>query len=294
MSRPWFPFYVGDYIKDTARLTTEAHGAYLLLMLDYWTTGAPPDDDDVLATIARMPVKRWASKIRPALACFFEIENGVWRHKRIEEELAHAAEVGKSSSNKAKTAAEARWGKQRSKREASSGDAPSIPGGVPQNAQSQSQSQSQNVAPSGATSAAAPPPSKSAFIADDHALAERIMLAQRLDKHDQRVIGTSYFAKKWRDAGYIPDIVVNTIERIMARRTEAPRSPQYFEQAIADAHEELRRGVPQGTTGPPRPGRHKSAAEVFLELDDQLNGLTDAAEPTRPDYSAGPGIILDA
>lgn len=141
MSRPWFPFYVGDYIKDTARLTTEAHGAYLLLMLDYWTTGAPPDDDEVLATIARMPVKRWASKIRPALVCFFEIENGVWRHKRIEEEIAHSAEVGKSSSNKAKAAAEARWGKKRSKREASSDDAPSIPDDMPRNAQSQSQSQ---------------------------------------------------------------------------------------------------------------------------------------------------------
>jgi uncharacterized protein YdaU (DUF1376 family) len=55
MSRPWFPFYVGDYTRDTARLTTEAHGAYLLLMLDYWVNGAPPDDDETLATITKLP-----------------------------------------------------------------------------------------------------------------------------------------------------------------------------------------------------------------------------------------------
>lgn len=150
-----------------------------------------------------------------------------------------------------------------------------------------------NVAPSGAT-AAAPPPSKSEFIPDDHALGDRIMLAQRLDKHDPRVIGTSYFAKKWREAGWDAEVIVNTIERLMAKRTEPPGSLKYFEKAIADAHAELARPVPQGTTGPPRRARTKSAAERFLELDDQLNGQTDAAEPARPDYSAGPGIILDA
>lgn len=155
MTRPWFPFYVGDYLRDTARLSTEAHGAYLLLMLDYWTTGAPPDDDEVLATIARMPVKRWASKIRPALACFFEIESGMWRHKRIDEELARSAEVGKSSSNKAKAAAEARWSKQRGKQGAYSDDAPSMPEAMPQNAQSQSQSQSPQTLPAGESDARA-------------------------------------------------------------------------------------------------------------------------------------------
>lgn len=126
-------------------------------------------------------------------------------------------------------------------------------------------------APSGASSAAAPTPSKSSFIPDDHALAERIMLAQGLHKQDQRVIGTSYFAKKWRDAGWSPDVIVNTIERIMARRTEAPRSAQYFEQAIADAHEELKRGVPRGTTGPPQRRQRQSFFDLAIELENRAN-----------------------
>lgn len=86
LDRPWFPFYVGDYMRDTARLTTEAHGAYLLLMLDYWPNGAPPDDNETLATITKMSAKAWLG-MRPKLEGFFVIANGRWTHKRIEREL---------------------------------------------------------------------------------------------------------------------------------------------------------------------------------------------------------------
>lgn len=48
----WYPFYVGDYRKDTARLSTEQHGAYRLLLDEYWVAGPLPDDDQVLARIA--------------------------------------------------------------------------------------------------------------------------------------------------------------------------------------------------------------------------------------------------
>src|SRR3978361_1950146 len=110
MSRPWFPFYVGDYVRDTARLTTEAHGAYLLLMLDYWVNGAPPDDDETLATITKLPVTIWRKR-RPMLVKFFKVKDGVWTHSRIEKEKAKAEEVGNSNSDKAREAAERRWAK---------------------------------------------------------------------------------------------------------------------------------------------------------------------------------------
>jgi uncharacterized protein YdaU (DUF1376 family) len=87
----WFPLVVGDYLKDTSRLTTEQHGAYLLLLMDYWTKGPPPDDDAALASITKLDARTWR-KQRPRLASFFRIVDGVWRHKRVDEELIRWAE----------------------------------------------------------------------------------------------------------------------------------------------------------------------------------------------------------
>lgn len=87
----WFPLVVGDYLKDTSRLTTEQHGAYLLLLMDYWTKGPPPDDDAALASITKLDMRSWR-KQRVRLAPFFRIVDGVWRHKRVDEELVRWAE----------------------------------------------------------------------------------------------------------------------------------------------------------------------------------------------------------
>jgi uncharacterized protein YdaU (DUF1376 family) len=102
----WFPFYVGDYLRDTSRLTTELHGAYLLLILDYWTKGPLPDDDAALAAITRLAPAAW-KKARAALEPFFQIGDGLWRHKRIDRERDRAMGItalrsmaGKESANR--------------------------------------------------------------------------------------------------------------------------------------------------------------------------------------------------
>lgn len=88
----WMPLFIADYLADTGRLTTEGHGAYLLLIMEYWRQNGPlVDDDDDLAAIARMPVERWAI-MRKSIARFFDVSDGVWRHKRIDDELAIAWE----------------------------------------------------------------------------------------------------------------------------------------------------------------------------------------------------------
>lgn len=89
MSRPWMPLYVGDYLADTAHLRAAEHGAYLLLMMHYWSKKALPSDDESLARIARMTLGEWR-KARPVIAPFFG-EN--WKHKRIEFELTEAARI---------------------------------------------------------------------------------------------------------------------------------------------------------------------------------------------------------
>lgn len=103
----WLPLYVADYQADTTRLTTEQHGAYLLIIMDYWRNGPPPDRDNVLAQITKLSPAKWKAH-RPVLAEKFQIAGGVWRHKRIEAEIARA----QRKSEMARDAAYRRHGKE--------------------------------------------------------------------------------------------------------------------------------------------------------------------------------------
>ena len=57
---PFMQFYPGDYLADTQHLTTEQHGAYLLILMAMWTNGGfLPNDDKKLSRIARVTARRW-------------------------------------------------------------------------------------------------------------------------------------------------------------------------------------------------------------------------------------------
>lgn len=88
MSRPWMPLYISDYLRDTRKLTAAEHGAYLLLIMEYWTAGGLPDDDRQLARIASMTPSEWR-RAKPTVQAFFR--DG-WHHQRIEDEIAKAIE----------------------------------------------------------------------------------------------------------------------------------------------------------------------------------------------------------
>ena len=98
----WMPLYVGDYLADTRRLTTEQHGAYLLLIMEYWQKGTPlPDDDEQLGQITGLGKRFKAARV--TLQQFFNVEDGQWRHGRVEEEQIKANKfVEKSRVNGAK------------------------------------------------------------------------------------------------------------------------------------------------------------------------------------------------
>jgi uncharacterized protein YdaU (DUF1376 family) len=106
-SDTWMPFYVGDYLQATARLTPEQHGAYLLIILDYWTNGPPPNDDAVLAQITRMTPAAWR-RAKPALIGYFDIRDGTLIQKRVERERVRAAEIIEKRVKAGKASAAAR------------------------------------------------------------------------------------------------------------------------------------------------------------------------------------------
>ena len=103
---PYMRFYVGDYLGDTYHLTTEEHGAYLLLIMAYWQSGKPIPKDR-LASAARMTNERW-NCVEETLKDFFVVgSNELWVHERIELELervlsqqTQASLAGKASAAK--------------------------------------------------------------------------------------------------------------------------------------------------------------------------------------------------
>lgn len=108
---PYMPLYVADYLADAAHLTTEEHGAYMLLIMTYWQRGKPlPADPCRLANIARMTNERWTD-VQRTLSEFFVIGDGVWAHKRIESELSKF----RDKSDKAKAAGKASGERRKSK-----------------------------------------------------------------------------------------------------------------------------------------------------------------------------------
>jgi len=106
----WMPLYVGDYLSDTSRLTTEQHGAYLLLLMDYWRNGPPLDDDDELAAITKLSTAQWR-KIAPKIRQFFASSDGKLHQSRADKERQKAGLMYDKRSEAGKQGAAKRWGK---------------------------------------------------------------------------------------------------------------------------------------------------------------------------------------
>ena len=109
----WMPIYIGDILAKTTRMTTEQIGASFLLMMDYWRNGAIPDDNNVIASVIRLPVPKAKSlKLILINSNLFEVNDGQMSSKYLDG-LKNQAEINKSSkSERAKKAAEARWNKE--------------------------------------------------------------------------------------------------------------------------------------------------------------------------------------
>ena len=89
MSRPWMPLYVGDYLRDTQHLCAEEHGAYLLLIMHYWTHGSLPPDEKNLQKISQLSPYKWEKYLQNLSALF----GPNWTHKRIDQELEKAHKI---------------------------------------------------------------------------------------------------------------------------------------------------------------------------------------------------------
>lgn len=81
-----YPHHIGDFVKDTLGFNQGAIGAYRLLMDAYYANeGAPALEDVYVIGRAATPAER--KNVDKALTKF-ELRDGHYHHKRVEEELA--------------------------------------------------------------------------------------------------------------------------------------------------------------------------------------------------------------
>jgi len=103
---PSMPVFWDAYLADTTHLTTEEHGAYLLLLAAMWRrNGWVPDDDRDNARILGLTTAKWR-KVKDRLAVFLVIENGhitqknllkIWKitQEKIEKNRQNGARGGR-------------------------------------------------------------------------------------------------------------------------------------------------------------------------------------------------------
>lgn len=279
MSRPWFPFYPGDYLRDTGRLSTEGHGAYLLLILDYWVNGAPPDDDVVLATITRLSAPAW-SKLRPTLVKYFNVVDGKWTHGRIEKELVKANEQYNRRAKAGSAGGKANAARNASSNATSYDEAPLH--------QPQPQSEKKDIGESAAQSRSSLTTPEGVALCN--AFLEAIGFPDPTDILPEWC-GTAMRAEAWQAAGWPVSMIVATAKQIMQGR-QAPPHINYFEKAFANAHATAIAPVPVGKpNGKPhdKTGNIIAAADRLLE---RVRGF-DATAPTEPsDLRDGTGAAF--
>jgi uncharacterized protein YdaU (DUF1376 family) len=88
-NRARMPLHVGDYLADTGHVTATEHGAYLLLIMHHWQNGCLPENERIIARIAKLSPEQWEES-RDMLAMLF---GPGWTHKRIDAELSKADEI---------------------------------------------------------------------------------------------------------------------------------------------------------------------------------------------------------
>lgn len=93
---PYFQFYPADYLADTRHLSTEQHGAYLLLLMTAWSRGGRlPNDPKKLSRIIGSTVKKW-HQIWEDISEFWVLDGDEIVSERMQKDFQKA--VSKSES----------------------------------------------------------------------------------------------------------------------------------------------------------------------------------------------------
>lgn len=100
----WMPIYWADYYRDTQHLDTTQHGAYLMLIGYYWTTGSNcTANAKQLYMVCRCTTDEQRQAVDYVIDNMFTKKNGNLVHKRINEELQKSETLSKIRADAAKS-----------------------------------------------------------------------------------------------------------------------------------------------------------------------------------------------
>ena len=90
MADHWSPWYWTDYIRKTSGLTLAQHGAYLLLLTEYYANGPISANADFLFRVCRAFDDGERAAVQAVLEQFFYVDPSdqkVYRNRRADEEI---------------------------------------------------------------------------------------------------------------------------------------------------------------------------------------------------------------
>jgi len=99
---PFMKLWHSELIADTAHLSANEFGAYMLLLMAMWRNGGTlPNDDKLLARYARLTRGQW-TKMKATILAFMKCNENEITQVRLMTELISARQLSQSQSNKAK------------------------------------------------------------------------------------------------------------------------------------------------------------------------------------------------
>lgn len=233
---PHLPLFTDAYLADTRHLTTEEHGAYLLLLMEAWRRPecCLPDDDVLLSRLSGLSVQRWA-EVKPVVMSFWKRDGRrkVWTQKRLSKERGYVAEKSQSQRDKAVK----RWSKTRKK------DAAALPTECPADAPTPTPTPTPSLTTFEKRDGGGDARDNAISAPDGPTLRERILKACGADPTsgltgpNGTVLGTRadmQVVQAWQaDLGLADDQIVAVIDDAMSRKRDGPPSRlSYFDKPM--------------------------------------------------------------
>ncbi len=107
---PALPLWTDAYLADTRHLTTQEHGAYLLLLMEAWRRKdcALPDDDALWARLAGLDMRGW-KRIKNTIRAFWTLrDDGYLEQKRLVTERQYVSRRSERAVTAARASHQAR------------------------------------------------------------------------------------------------------------------------------------------------------------------------------------------